>query len=94
MTTTSWVICNKLTGKAVFETFNKNTADAFRDPRSSFRAVPVMEYLQSINDAAYAVLTLQGDLVSVTAEDWAQTTSYHHRRATNLEHIATMDARS
>ena len=51
MSITSWVICNKLTGKAVFETFNKNTAEAFRDPRSSFEAVPIMDYLQSLNKA-------------------------------------------
>lgn len=48
MSPASWVICNKLTGKAVFETFSKNTADAI-NAGSQFRAVPIMEYLQSLN---------------------------------------------
>ena len=47
MTTTSWIICNKLTDKAVFETFNENTAIAINAGKQ-YIAVPALEYLQSL----------------------------------------------
>ena len=50
MTTASWVIVNKATGFAVFETFNENTARAINE--KLYRAVPILEYLQSLNKAA------------------------------------------
>jgi hypothetical protein len=47
MKTASWVIINKATRRAVFETFNENTARAV-NPRL-YEAVPVLQYLQSLN---------------------------------------------
>lgn len=43
----SWVIVDKETGKALFETFEKKTADAVN--RKKYRVVPILEYLQSQN---------------------------------------------
>ncbi len=43
----SWVIVNKGTGLAVFETFHKATADAINE--RLYRAVPILQYLISIN---------------------------------------------
>jgi len=45
----SWVIVNIATGFAVFETFNENTAKAVNT--RLYRAVPILEYLQSLNKA-------------------------------------------
>lgn len=43
----SWVIVNKSTGVAVFETFNENTAKAINN--KLYKAVPILEYLQEFN---------------------------------------------
>lgn len=47
MKTASWIIINKNTRQAVFETFNENTAKAV-NPRL-YEAVPVLQYLQQLN---------------------------------------------
>ena len=47
MKTASWVICNKETHEAVFETFNEKTAQAINTAK--YEAVPILEYLQSLN---------------------------------------------
>lgn len=46
--TASWVICNRSTGYPVFETFHENTALTMADS-DKYRAVPILEYLQSFN---------------------------------------------
>lgn len=43
----SWVIVNKLTGEAVLETFSQLVADKVNPTK--YHAVPIMEYLQTIN---------------------------------------------
>ena len=43
----SWVIVNTVTGFAVFETFNENTAKTV-NPKF-YKAVPILEYLQNLN---------------------------------------------
>ena len=43
----SWVIINKATHHAVLETLNENTAKAV-NPRFN-EAVPILQYLQSLN---------------------------------------------
>jgi len=48
--TTSYVICSLATGKAVFETFNEKTALAINTDK--YRAVPILQYLYSLNKAA------------------------------------------
>ena len=45
--TASWVIVNKATNYPVFETFNENTAKAVN--QRLYRAVPILEWLQSLN---------------------------------------------
>ena len=52
--TASWIIYNKLTGKAVFETFEENTAKTF--PIGHYHVMPVLEWLQSLNRRQYNVL--------------------------------------
>jgi hypothetical protein len=52
MKTSSWIIVNKATGKAVFETFNENTAKAVNT--RLYKAVPVLEYLYALNAAIKA----------------------------------------
>jgi hypothetical protein len=47
MKTASWIIVNKVTGAAVFETFNENTARAVNT--RLYEAVPVLLYLQRLN---------------------------------------------
>ncbi len=47
MKTASWVIVNKETGKAVFETFEEKTANAIN--KEKYKAVPILEYLQNLN---------------------------------------------
>ena len=49
MKTASWIIVNRATGAAVFETFNENTAKAINE--KLYRAVPALEYLQQLNKA-------------------------------------------
>jgi hypothetical protein len=43
----SWVIIEIATGNAIFETFNKITASAVN--ANKYKAVPILEYLQSLN---------------------------------------------
>lgn len=47
MKTASWVIVNIATGQPVFETFNENTANAVN--ARLYKAVPILEWLQSLN---------------------------------------------
>lgn len=47
MKTASWVIVNKSTGKAVFETRQKSAADAVNPDR--YMAVPIREWLAGLN---------------------------------------------
>jgi len=47
MKTASWIIVNRATGAAVFETFNENTAKAVNE--KFYRAMPALEYLQQLN---------------------------------------------
>lgn len=49
--TTSWVIVNKATNYPVFETFNENTAKAINE--RIYKAVPILEWLQSINKQSH-----------------------------------------
>ena len=49
MKTASWVIVNKATGFAIFETFNANTAQAVNT--RIYKAVPILKYLQSLHKA-------------------------------------------
>jgi hypothetical protein len=48
--TASWVIVEIKTGKAVFETFERKTADHVRDNMTAWRVVPIMAWLQSLNN--------------------------------------------
>lgn len=50
MKTASWVIIELSTGTAVFETFSKAIADSIN--RDKYKAVPILEYLQTITTAA------------------------------------------
>ena len=45
----SWIIVNKETGKAVFETFERTTMQAVN--RNKYQVMTVMEWLQSVNKA-------------------------------------------
>jgi len=47
---TSWVIVNKATNKAVFETFKQSTADKV-SKIAGYKVVPIMEWLVGINVA-------------------------------------------
>jgi hypothetical protein len=47
MKTASWIIVNKATGYAVFETFNENTAKAVNT--RLYEAIPALLYLQQLN---------------------------------------------
>ena len=47
MGTKSWVIVNKETNKAVMETYNKDTVSKINTAK--YRAIPALEYLQSLN---------------------------------------------
>lgn len=47
MKTASWIIVNKQTGAAVFETFCKEFADTIN--RDKYAAMPALEYLQQLN---------------------------------------------
>lgn len=46
----SWVIRERATGRVMFETFNARTAAAINTAK--YEAVPILEYLQSINGKA------------------------------------------
>lgn len=47
---TSWVIINKKTGKQIFETFSKETADDVRENhKETLEAVPIAKWLGSLN---------------------------------------------
>ena len=52
MKTASWVIINKATRVAVFETFNENTAKAVNT--RLYEALPILQYLQQLNRAIKA----------------------------------------
>jgi hypothetical protein len=43
----SWVIVDRLTGKAVMETYNRSTAEAVNIEK--YEVVPVRQYLASLN---------------------------------------------
>lgn len=43
----SWVVVDKSTGKAVFETFKQSTANAIN--RDKYQAIPIDEYLPTLN---------------------------------------------
>lgn len=45
--TASWVIVNMATGEALFETFNPDLVSKINTEK--YRAVPILEYLHSIN---------------------------------------------
>jgi hypothetical protein len=47
MKTASWIIVNKATRVAVFETFNENTARAVNV--KLYEAIPALQYLQQLN---------------------------------------------
>ena len=47
MITASWVIVSRATGHAVMETFSRATAEKINPDK--YLAVPILEYLQSIN---------------------------------------------
>ena len=48
MQTASWVIVRKADGKPVLETFSKVRADSIN--RDLYRVVPILEWLQSLNN--------------------------------------------
>lgn len=45
--TASWVIVDKITNKAIFETFNESILGKINVEK--YQAVPVLEYLQNLN---------------------------------------------
>jgi hypothetical protein len=50
MKTASWIIVNKATRQAVFETFNENTAKAVNTHLyEALPALPALQYLQQLN---------------------------------------------
>ena len=46
--TASWVIVDRQTGKAVFETFNAKTKDAIN--LKKYKVLPILEWLVSLNN--------------------------------------------
>lgn len=50
MKTASWVIREKATGKVLFETYESTIVGALNTAK--YEAVPILEYLQSINGHA------------------------------------------
>ena len=48
--TASWVVVDKASNAALFETFSQRIADAINTDK--YRAVPILEYLQSLNRKA------------------------------------------
>ena len=47
MRTSSWVICEKATGRAICEVFSERLAAAVNTTK--YEAVPVLRYLQQLN---------------------------------------------
>ena len=47
MTTASWVIVSKESGKAVFETFSRKTVDAVN--LKKYEVLPILKYLNNLN---------------------------------------------
>ena len=47
MRVASWVIVNRHTRMAIFETFNENTAKAVNT--RLYEAIPILEYLQQLH---------------------------------------------
>ena len=48
--TASWIIVQKTTGKAIVETYSKETANIVnRNGTSLYKAVPILQYLQDFN---------------------------------------------
>jgi len=45
----SWVIVNNKTGSAVFETFEKKTADKVANESTTHTVIPIMEWLIGLN---------------------------------------------
>jgi hypothetical protein len=45
--TASWVIINKETNEVIMETFNEKVVQALNTVK--YKAVPILEYLQSLN---------------------------------------------
>ncbi len=45
----SWIIVNNKTGKAVFETFSKDTATKISAGSKTHTVVPILEYLVNLN---------------------------------------------
>lgn len=45
--TASWVICDRVTGRAVLETFSARVAQAIR--RDRYEVLPILAYLQRLN---------------------------------------------
>lgn len=45
--TTSWVIRDKISGKALFETFNAAVVEAIN--KDKYEVVPIAEYLAQVN---------------------------------------------
>ena len=45
--TASWVICNKATGESIMETFNPDVAAKVNTAK--YEAVPILDYLHSLN---------------------------------------------
>lgn len=52
MKTASWIIREKSTGKVLFETFNVNIPKALNTAK--YEAVPILEYLASLNTSIAA----------------------------------------
>ena len=48
----SWIIYNTMTDKAVFETFEKNTALAFEGGIGCYKSMPILNWLQFQNESA------------------------------------------
>jgi hypothetical protein len=48
--TTSWIIREKATGLVLFETFNRSLVSALNTQK--YEAVPIFEYLVSLNSKA------------------------------------------
>lgn len=50
MTSSSWVIVHVKTGRSIFEMFRQDHADSFVAHHPDYKAVPILEYLQCLND--------------------------------------------
>ena len=49
MRTASWVIVNKSSNKAIFETFNESVISKINQEK--YQAIPILAYLQNLNKA-------------------------------------------